>query len=61
MELSFKNSRDRVIKAISFFTKPTDFGLKLEVGDKINLFANFEKSVFRGKTELRLRITDVVF
>lgn len=59
LELTFKNSRGRDVKAIGFFTKDTDYGPALKAGDIINLLANFEKSTFRGFTELRLRIVDV--
>lgn len=61
LELSFKNSRGRVVKAIGFFMKHTDWKRELQVGDKINLLANFEKSTFRGFTELRLRLVDLEF
>lgn len=60
LELSFENSRGRTVKAIGFFRKATDFGGELKAGDKINLLANFEKSTFRGFTELRLRIVDII-
>ena len=59
LELLFKNSRGRDVKAIGFFTKDTDYGPALKVGNRINLLANFEKSTFRGFAELRLRIVDV--
>jgi len=59
LELAFKNSRGKSIKAIGFFIKSTDFGAELKSGNKINLLANFEKSTFRGYTELRLRIVDL--
>jgi single-stranded-DNA-specific exonuclease len=59
LELSFKNSKNKTIKAIGFFTKATDFGVELKVGERINLLANFEKSTFRGFAELRLRIVDI--
>ncbi len=59
LELTFKNSHGKNIKAVGFFTKATDFGSELKTGNKINLLANFEKSTFRGFTELRLRIVDV--
>jgi len=59
LEISFKNSHNRKISAIGFFTKPTDFSAKIEVGEKIDLLANIEKSYFRGREELRLRIVDV--
>jgi hypothetical protein len=70
LEIIFKNSRGQDIKAIGFFMKVSDFHAprslgevgsahELKVGDVINLLANFEKSTFRGFTELRLRIVDV--
>ena len=59
LELSFKNSRGKIVKAIGFFMKTTDWGRELKAKDKINLLANFEKSTFRGFAELRLRIVDV--
>jgi single-stranded-DNA-specific exonuclease len=59
LEISFKNSRERKISAIGFFTKSTDFSTKIEVGEKIDLLANIEKSYFRGREELRLRIVDI--
>jgi single-stranded-DNA-specific exonuclease len=59
LEIIFKNSHSKKVKAVGFFMKTDDWGGELEVGDKINLHANFEKSVFRGFTELRLRIVDV--
>jgi single-stranded-DNA-specific exonuclease len=59
LEIIFKNSRGQDIKAIGFFKKLTDFGPELKAGHKINLLANFEKSTFRGFTELRLRIVNI--
>ncbi len=48
------------VKAISFFKSEKNFSRIFETGDKINLLANFEKSTFRNKIELRLRIVDIV-
>ncbi|MCX6717291.1 MAG: single-stranded-DNA-specific exonuclease RecJ [Candidatus Taylorbacteria bacterium] len=73
LEISFKNSSNPrtnfyqnknlngqgKVSAIGFFTKPTDFSAKIEVGEKIDLLANIEKSYFRGREELRLRIVDI--
>jgi len=55
LELTFHNSRGRAVKVIGFFMKAGD----LKKGDKIDLLANFEKSTFRGFTELRLRVADL--
>jgi len=35
------------------------FDVSLEVGRKIKLVASLEKSMFRGRRELRMRIVDV--
>lgn len=45
------------LKAIMFFASKE---LALRAGRKHSLLAHIEKSVFRGKTELRLRIKDIV-
>jgi single-stranded-DNA-specific exonuclease len=67
LELSFKNSSGKIIKAIGFFMKTTDWSAsgsvgseELKTGDIIDLLANFEKSTFRGFSELRLRIVDII-
>lgn len=59
LELSFEDSRGRTVKAISFFKKPEDFGDKIKVGNKINLLATIEKSLFGYKKEIRLRIVEI--
>lgn len=60
LELSFKTDRGRIVKAISFFKTRLSFDPALELGSVINLVATFEKSTFAGRTELRLRITDII-
>lgn len=64
LELVFLDSRKRTIKAIAFFKTRDSYspkpGLGLSEGDRINLLATFEKSFFAGRTELRLRIVDIV-
>lgn len=60
LELSFLNSKTKPIKAIAFFKTRNDFGRSLTEGERINLTATFEKSTFAGRTELRLRIVDIM-
>ena len=60
LELSFKNSRGSVIKAISFFKTRESYNIPLEVGIIINMVATFEKNSFAGREELRLRIVDIL-
>lgn len=59
LELIFKNSRGQKVSAVAFFTKIDDFDVKIAIGEKIDLLANIEKSTFRGRTEIRLRIVGI--
>ncbi len=61
LEVTFKNSHGKSIKAIGFFMSAVFGSFEIKAGDKINLLANFERSTFRGFTELRLRIVDLEF
>ncbi|MES2436484.1 MAG: single-stranded-DNA-specific exonuclease RecJ [Patescibacteria group bacterium] len=60
LELSFKNSNNKIIKSIGFFMKPEDFANTPKEGKNIDLVATLEKSMFGGKTELRMRIVDLI-
>lgn len=60
LELIFKNSRGRQIKAIAFFKTADSFKRPLSEGLKIDLIATFEKNNFAGRSELRLRIIDIL-
>jgi single-stranded-DNA-specific exonuclease len=60
LELSFLNNKGKEIKAIAFFKTRESFGHTLSVGERINLVATFEKNTFGGRTELRLRIIDIL-
>lgn len=59
LELAFKSARGMRVKAIQFFKTPEDFGEMLKVGNKINLIAHMEKSLFGFKKEIRLRIIEI--
>lgn len=60
LELSFKNSKRKTIKAIAFFKTRNDFNdIELAPGNKINLIANLEKNNFAGREELRMRIVEI--
>jgi len=48
------------VRAISWYAKPTSFTHEIEAGKTITLLAEFDHSVFRGKSELRLMIVDVL-
>jgi single-stranded-DNA-specific exonuclease len=47
------------LKAISFFSSPDSYSLELTPGKQVNLYAHLEKSYFRNRPELRLRIVDI--
>lgn len=62
LELQFQNSRGKSIPAIAFFTSDDSFGdILLGAGEKINLIATLEKSMFRNFPELRLRVVDIIY
>ena len=60
LELSFFNSRGKIIKAVAFFKTDKDYPIALSSGSRITLIANFEKNTFAGRTELRLRIAHIL-
>ena len=60
LEIMFGNSRGRPVKAIAFFKTSLSFRRPLTFGQRVNLTATFEKSTFAGRTELRLRIVDII-
>ena len=60
LKLIFKNSLGLKVEAIGFFVAPSDFpGADVQNGGVVDLVATFEKSFFRGRPELRLRIVDI--
>jgi single-stranded-DNA-specific exonuclease len=60
LEVTFLKSNGRPVTAISFFTSPDSFSKKVAPGVTISLVATMEKSTFRGRQELRLRIVDIL-
>jgi single-stranded-DNA-specific exonuclease len=60
LELTFLDKEGKEVRAISFFVKPESFTNVPEIDKKVNLLATIEKSTFRNKTELRLRIVDII-
>ncbi len=60
LELSFNKNSGGTVQAISFFYNENSFdSVKFEENSNINLVASFDKSMFRGIPELRLRIVDI--
>ncbi len=60
MELVFKRTNGVRIPAISFFGAENEWVKALQVGKLIDIVASVEKSMFRNKAELRLRIIDIL-
>jgi single-stranded-DNA-specific exonuclease len=60
IELTFKKSNGVKIPAISFFGVENDWAKKVEANKPVDLIASIEKSMFRGRAELRLRVVDVI-
>jgi single-stranded-DNA-specific exonuclease len=50
----------RPVEAIAFFADENSFVKEVKEGTTINLVASIEKSFFRGRGELRLRIVDIL-
>lgn len=60
LELTFHKKNGKSVQAIGFFSDPSKYKVALGAGQKINLLAHIEKSMFRNFPELRLRIVDVI-
>ena len=60
LEIIFSDASQAKIPAISFFSGQESFSTPLEEGKSVNLLATFDLSRFRGREELRLRITDIL-
>jgi single-stranded-DNA-specific exonuclease len=60
LELAFRTVGGKKITAIYFFAADKPDFLKIRAGDKIDLVATMEKSMFRNFPELRLRIVDII-
>ena len=57
--LTFQSSSGKKVDAIAFFARPEDFRADVRNGGIVSLVAHLEKSVFAGRTDLRLRIVDI--
>lgn len=62
VELVFKKNNGASVSAISFFGGENEWAKQLleNKNREVDLIASIEKSVFRGRTELRLRVVEVV-
>lgn len=60
VELNFKKSGGANIPAISFFGVTNEWAKTVRVNSTVDLIASVEKSMFRGRSELRLRVVDVI-
>lgn len=59
IEIIFKKKFGN-ISAISFFGVSSDWADKVKENSSIDLVASIEKSMFRGRKELRLRVVDII-
>ncbi|MEA2715482.1 MAG: single-stranded-DNA-specific exonuclease [Candidatus Parcubacteria bacterium] len=60
VELKFKQGSGKTIRAISFFGAAQEWAKGLQGGAIVDLIASVEKSTYRNRNELRLRIADIV-
>lgn len=58
LQLDFKKNDGKIVSAIGFFMANNE-NLDLKIGQTIDLAASVEKSNFRAKPEIRLRIVDI--
>lgn len=59
LQLDFKKNDGKIISAVGFFMSNQPRLINLKVGQIIDLAASIEKSNFRNKPEIRLRIVDI--
>jgi single-stranded-DNA-specific exonuclease len=59
VELTFQKLSGEKLKAISFFGASSDWAREVQPKSKIDLISTLEKSMFGGKTELRMRVVEV--
>jgi single-stranded-DNA-specific exonuclease len=60
IEISFETKNGKKIPAISFFGAGEKWAKQVAAGKSLDLVASLEKSMFRGRPELRLRVVDVI-
>jgi single-stranded-DNA-specific exonuclease len=60
VELIFKKVNGDKIPAISFFGVENEWAKNTQADKPVDLVASMEKSMFRGRPELRLRVVDVI-
>lgn len=61
VELVFAKSSGAKVPAIAFFGVANEWAAHVAPGRKIDLVASIEKSMFRNRPEIRLRIVDVIY
>jgi single-stranded-DNA-specific exonuclease len=59
IELIFERGNRPPVGAVKFFASENEWANKISAGSKIDLVASIEKSYFRGREDIRLRIEDV--
>lgn len=60
LEITFSDASDKKVKAVAFFSSLSSFKVPIELNSRLNLLATFDLSRWGGKTELRLRIADIM-
>lgn len=60
LEIIFSDASGAKIPAVAFFSGHESFSTPIEENKKVKLLATFDLSRFRGREELRLRITDIL-
>jgi len=60
VEIMCESEMGQTLKTIRFFSQPEQFSVTPQAGAHVDILGTLEKSSFGGRTELRLRIGDIV-
>ncbi|MFA6295719.1 MAG: single-stranded-DNA-specific exonuclease RecJ [Candidatus Paceibacterota bacterium] len=59
VEIMFNKSNGEKLSAISFFGGASEWMKQIQVNKPVDLVASLDKSIYRGRAELRLRVVDI--
>ncbi len=60
IELVFNKTNNQKLSAVSFFGASNDWVENIKTSAPIDLIASLDKSMYRGRVELKLRVVDVI-
>lgn len=60
LSITVRDSTGEAVNAIAFFSDGNSFNVPAKTGSIVNIVGSIEKSYFRGRPELRLRLVDII-